>query len=111
MNFRNFNFYFSLANLFLFCLLAGQPVVFDVDSQSNKEILARLVKTLGKTKETLEAEALASEKKDNPANFGKDCDRHCICSVPGQVPCPGLVKLPKHWRGKYYFGLAVDEEE
>ncbi len=99
------NIFFSLP----FCL--GEPVIFDVDSQSNQEILNRLIKTLGKSKETLEAEELASEKKDNPANFGKDCDRFCICSVPGQVPCPSLVPLPKLWRGKYALGYVDEDEE
>ena len=81
-----------------------------MDSQSNTEIVARLVKTLGKSKETLAAEALASEKKDNPANFGAGCDRNCICQMPGQVPCTSLLPVPKHWRGKYAFKL-IDEDE
>jgi small subunit ribosomal protein S25 len=41
------------------------------------------------------------QKKDNPANFGFGCSRQCICEVLGQVPCPGVVPLPKHMRGKY----------
>ena len=40
--------------------------------------MRRLVKTLGKSKTTLEAEALAAEKKDNPANFGRKCARYCL---------------------------------
>ena len=86
-------------------------MIFDVDNQSNSEIVMRLIRTLGKTKETLAQEALASEKRDNPANFGKGCERMCICQVPGQVPCPTLVQLPKHWRGKYAFGQAEEDEE
>jgi len=89
----------------------GEKVVFDVDSHTNQEIVDRLVKTLGKTKAQLEAEALASEKKDNPANFGRNCERYCICSQPGQVPCPALIPLPKSWRGKYYKEGYQDEEE
>lgn len=58
--------------------------------------------------EVLEAEAVAKEKKDNPANFGYACDRNCICEIPGQVPCPGICPLPKHWRGKYKFNKIVD---
>ena len=71
----------------------------------------RLVKTLGKTQTTLEAEALAAEKKDNPANFGRKCARYCICNQSGQVPCPALVPVPKFWRGKYFYHGYQDEEE
>lgn len=54
-------------------------------------------------RDVLAAETIAREKKDNPANFGVLCDRHCICEIPGQVPCPGVVPLPKIMRGKYKF--------
>ena len=74
--------------------------------------MTRLVKTLGKKKATLAAEALASEKKDNPANFGRKCERYCICNQSGQVPCPALVPLPKFWRGKYHqHGYQEEDEE
>ena len=56
---------------FITCFLEDNTkVYFDVDSQSNKEILDRLIQTLGKTKETLDAEAQAAAEKNNPANFG-----------------------------------------
>ena len=56
---------------FITCFLEdNSKVYFDVDSQTNSEIIDRLVKTLGKTKETLDAEALAAAEKNNPANFG-----------------------------------------
>lgn len=54
-------------------------------------------------RETLQAEAIAMEKKDNPANFGAHCERHCICEIPGQVPCSGTCPLPKTMRGKYIY--------
>ncbi len=82
-----------------------------MDSQTSTEILGRLTRILGESQENLKARELAAEKKDNPANFGKNCDRYCICSIPGQLPCPSLVPLPKFWRGKYHFGQAMDEEE
>ena len=91
-------------------MTAGSDVLFDVDSQSNQEILARLIRTLGKSKEQLEEEAFASQKKDNPAYFGKDYERYCLCSVAGQVPCSELVPVPKHWRGKYARGQAMDDD-
>ena len=90
---------------FITCFLEdNSKVYFDVDSQSNKEILDRLTRTLGKTKETLAEEALALAEKNNPANFGlkHGYARHCICSEPGQLPCPSVVPLPRHWRGKWY---------
>ena len=56
---------------FITCFLEdNSKVYFDVDSQSNKEIMDRLARTLGKTRETLDAEALAAAEKNNPANFG-----------------------------------------
>ena len=90
---------------FITCFLEdNSKVYFDVDSQTNKEIIDRLIKTLGKTKDTLDAEALAAAEKNNPANFGlrQEYNRHCICSEPGQLPCPSVVPLPRHWRGKWY---------
>lgn len=51
----------------------------------------------------MDAEARLAESKDNPANFGYGCSRHCICEIPGQVPCPGTVPLPDHMRGKHIF--------
>jgi len=48
---------------------------------------------------------IAREKKDNQANFGYGCERHCICEVPGQVPCPAVVPLPDHMRGKIKYAV------
>lgn len=52
-------------------------------------------------REQADAEARLLESKDNPANFGYGCSRQCICEIPGQVPCPAIVKLPDHMRGKF----------
>lgn len=62
-------------------------------------------------RQVLAAEAILAEKKDNPANFGVGCDRNCICEIDGQVPCPGIVPLPYHMRGKYKFQKAELPEE
>lgn len=48
----------------------------------------------------LKQELLALEKKENPANFGYLCSKHCMCQIIGQVPCPSVVPVPKSWRGK-----------
>lgn len=61
-------------------------------------------------REQLKAEAFAREKKANPANFGVRCHHHCMCEIPGQVPCPGWVPLPKELRGKHrLYGKDVQE--
>ena len=91
----------------------NSKVYFDVDSHSNKEIMDRLVKTVGKSKQVLDEEAVASEAKLNRANFNRRLgfDRHCICEMPGQIPCPTLVPVPRHWRGKWWNqGYRWEEE-
>ncbi len=36
------------------------------------------------------------EAEYNPANFGDSYrGRHCICEVPGQIPCPAKVPVNK----------------
>lgn len=76
-------------------------MLIDVDCKSPDEILNHLIKVVGKSEEMLAKEAIAAEKKDNPANFGVACLRSCMCEIPDQVPCPGVVPLPNHMRGKY----------
>lgn len=49
------------------------------------------------------AEEKLEQKRENPSNFGVGCERTCICMVPGQLPCPGIVKLPDHMRGKFKY--------
>jgi small subunit ribosomal protein S25 len=57
----------------------------------------------------LEQERIASIKAANPANFGDEFEKHCICELPGQLPCPSLVMLPKKMRGKYVYGKVVED--
>lgn len=57
--------------------------------------------TQPKRRELLAAEAKLAQKHDNPANIGVGCDKHCICDIPGQIPCPAIVPLPNHMRGKF----------
>lgn len=76
-------------------------MLIDIDSKTNEDIIKHIINVVGKPKEVLDAEAKAAEKKDNPANFGVGCDRSCLCEIPGQVPCPGVVKLPNYMRGKF----------
>ncbi|CAG9864386.1 unnamed protein product [Phyllotreta striolata] len=86
----------------------GEQMLIDTFDRSKDEIYEHLIEVIGKTRELLDAEAVAKEKKDNPANFGRDCERYCICEVPGQLPCPGTCPMPKEWRGKYKFNKSVD---
>ncbi|XP_012272701.1 probable 28S ribosomal protein S25, mitochondrial [Orussus abietinus] len=79
----------------------GKQMLIDADSKTKEELLQHLINVVGKTKETLQKEAVAREKKDNPANFGVGCEKSCICEIPGQLPCPQVVPLPYHMRGKY----------
>lgn len=58
----------------------------------------------------LEEEKKESEVKQNPAYFGYGCKRHCMCEIPGQIPCPAVVPLPYHMRGRYRFGFAELDE-
>ncbi|EZA48317.1 hypothetical protein DMN91_008112 [Ooceraea biroi] len=78
----------------------GKTMLIDIEGKSKDEILEHLRTVIGKPVEVLHQEAIAMEKKDNPANFGVHCEKSCICHVPGQVPCPGIVPLPDHMRGK-----------
>ncbi|XP_066159123.1 small ribosomal subunit protein mS25 [Euwallacea fornicatus] len=81
----------------------GDHMLIDVDGKTNDEIYEHLIQVIGKNQAMLRAELVAKEKKDNPANFGFGCDRHCICFIPGQVPCPAVCPLPNHMRGKYKY--------
>ncbi|CAD6208419.1 GSCOCG00003431001-RA-CDS [Cotesia congregata] len=98
----------SIKNLtpspFITCYYAnGKKMLIDIESRTKEEIMEHLIKVVGKTQDVLEKEAAAAEKKINPANFGNGCPRHCICEVPGQLPCPSVVPLPFHMRGKYKY--------
>lgn len=81
----------------------GKTMLIDIDNRTKEEILEHLLVVIGKSEDVLKIETIAKEKKDNPANFGIGCERSCICEIPGQVPCPGVVPLPYHMRGKYKF--------
>jgi len=49
--------------------------------------------------------------ESNPANFGAEYDRQCMCEVAGQVPCPGWQALPLEMTGKGRKKLKQREEE
>ncbi|EDK99319.1 small ribosomal subunit protein mS25 [Mus musculus] len=92
-----------------FYLDSGEQVLVDVETKSNKEIMEHIKKILGKKEETLREEELEKQQRFHPGNFGprKYCLRECMCEVEGQVPCPGLVPLPKEMTGKYKAALKA----
>ncbi|KAJ8265162.1 hypothetical protein COCON_G00142610 [Conger conger] len=92
-----------------FYLDNGEQVLMDAEGKDYKEITAHVKKIMGKTPEELEDEALAKMVASNPANFGpkKYCLRECMCEVEGQVPCPGLVPLPKEMTGKFKYKMKA----
>ena len=79
-------------------------MLIDIDSQSKEEILDHLIKVVGKTEEFIAQEqASVTKHRVNPADFGVGCMHGCMCDIPGQLPCPGVVPLPNHMRGKYIY--------
>ncbi|XP_027957652.1 28S ribosomal protein S25, mitochondrial [Eumetopias jubatus] len=96
-----------------FYLDSGEQVLVDVETKSNKEIMEHIKKILGKNKETLEKAEQEKKQLSHPAHFGprKYCLRECICEVEGQVPCPGLVPLPKELTGKYKAMLKASTQD
>ncbi|XP_056647969.1 probable 28S ribosomal protein S25, mitochondrial [Diorhabda sublineata] len=86
----------------------GEQMLIDTFDRTKEDIYEHLINIVGKPKDVLAAESMVKEKEDNPANFGKGYDKHCICEIPGQVPCPGTCPLPKHWRGKYKYNKIVE---
>ncbi|KZC13586.1 PREDICTED: probable 28S ribosomal protein S25, mitochondrial [Dufourea novaeangliae] len=86
----------------------GKTMLIDIDNKSKEDILGHLMKVVGKSEDVLREENITQEKKDNPANFGVDCSRSCMCVVPGQLPCPSVVPLPFHMRGKYIHAKKDD---
>lgn len=95
-----------------FYLDDGEQVLVDVEGKDHKLISQHVKKILGKSDDTLQAEAEAKMQASNPANFGpkKYCLRECICEVEGQVPCPGTKALPKEMTGKYRTKMAAQQE-
>ncbi|XP_068109138.1 small ribosomal subunit protein mS25 [Hyperolius riggenbachi] len=95
-----------------FYLDNGEQILMDIEGKSHMDIVQHVKKLVGKSKETLEREEKDKMVLSNPANFGpkKHYQRQCICEVEGQVPCPGLVPLPKELTGKYRNKLKAGTE-
>ncbi|RWS28291.1 hypothetical protein B4U80_04496 [Leptotrombidium deliense] len=102
-------------NPFIRCWLDdGRDVMFDCYMKPKEDILTQLVKILGKTKEKMAQELSIDWEKQNWTNkgiFGINRERYCMCEIPGQVPCPGVVDLPKAMQGKYKWYLKEELEK
>ncbi|EHA98692.1 28S ribosomal protein S25, mitochondrial [Heterocephalus glaber] len=96
-----------------FYLDSGEQVLVDMETKSNGEIVEHICRILGKSKETLEQEEQEKQRLSHPANFGprRYCLRECMCEVEGQVPCPGLVPLPKEMTGKGRAALRANAQD
>jgi len=63
----------------------GKDVLVDCDSKSKEDILEHLIKVFGKSKKvtSLEKALQNSQDEHNPALFGFNQRRFCICEIPG----------------------------
>ncbi|XP_078065415.1 small ribosomal subunit protein mS25 isoform X2 [Mustelus asterias] len=92
-----------------FYLDDGEQVLVDVEGKNHKQIVEHVKTVLGKSDALLEADEQVQKEHSHPAHFGpkKYCLRECMCEVEGQVPCPGVVPLPKEMTGKYWTVLRA----
>lgn len=85
-----------------FHLGSGDQVLVDVETKNNTEIMVPIQRILGKSEETLKKEEPEKKQFSSPSQLWspKVLAAGCMCEVEGQVPCPGLVPLPKAMTGK-----------
>ncbi|KAK6622578.1 hypothetical protein RUM43_008420 [Polyplax serrata] len=79
----------------------GKSTLIDIDSRKKEDILNHLINftAVCKTRNEIVENLKNANRKSRAAYFGYDCERHCICEILGQVPCPALVGMPSSWRG------------
>lgn len=73
----------------------GDNILIDCFGQTHPEILDRVIKIAGKSEDRLALEESVRKDlvgEDNPALFGYQRERFCGCEVPGQCPCPAVVR-------------------
>ncbi|XP_021370282.1 probable 28S ribosomal protein S25, mitochondrial [Mizuhopecten yessoensis] len=88
----------------------GEKMLVDLDSVPRDAIMSHLQNTICKSSAIMAKAWKELQAKDNQANFGYSCSRWCICEMPGQVPCSGVVELPKEMRGKYRVSKKEEKE-
>ncbi|ESO09140.1 hypothetical protein HELRODRAFT_110043 [Helobdella robusta] len=76
-------------------------LLIDCDGRSREDIYNHVKRVLGMKQKDIASEEIEKEIERNRrvACFGEESDRHCICELPGQVPCPGWQPLPKELTG------------
>uniref|UniRef100_A0A7E5A0B4 Small ribosomal subunit protein mS25 n=1 Tax=Panagrellus redivivus TaxID=6233 RepID=A0A7E5A0B4_PANRE len=79
----------------------GREVLFDLENKSRTEIEETLQNTLGKTPLVRRREFLERMQDHNPAEFGTNCSRQCLCEVQGQQSCTSLLHAPQYMKGKW----------
>ncbi|KAI6182065.1 28S ribosomal protein S25, mitochondrial [Aphelenchoides bicaudatus] len=79
----------------------GREVMFDLENKNKDEIVDMIQGTLGKTALVNQREFLEKMQDQNPAEFGSNCKRQCMCEIQGQVPCTGLIEAPDYMKGKF----------
>lgn len=79
----------------------GREVLFDLENKKKDEIVEMIQSTLGKTSLVKKREHLERMQDHNPADFGGDCKRHCLCEIQGQHPCTSLLIAPDYMKGKW----------
>jgi small subunit ribosomal protein S25 len=79
----------------------GREVLFDLENKTKDEILDTIQGTLGKTPTVLRREYLEQMQAHNPAEFGSNCERQCMCEIQGQHPCTSLLIAPDYMKGKW----------
>lgn len=70
--------------LCLFFIDNGRQILFDLEFKNKDEICDIIQGTLGKTDLVKRREFLERMKDKNPAEFGENCERQCLCEVQGQ---------------------------
>lgn len=76
----------------------GKDIIIDCFNQEYRVILNRVMRLVGKSETRLKLEeSLKREGSvlENPALFGHQRERFCACEVPGQHPCPGVIRQPR----------------
>ena len=77
-------------------------VFISIFSESNTDFReVSFSQTLGKTEVVQKRESLEKMALLNPASFGSECKRECLCEVQGQHPCTALLHAPKVNTGKW----------
>uniref|UniRef100_A0A914XD09 Small ribosomal subunit protein mS25 n=1 Tax=Plectus sambesii TaxID=2011161 RepID=A0A914XD09_9BILA len=82
-------------------LVNGDEVLLDFEGKTRQEIHDVIKNVLGKTELVLRREQLEQTLQKNPANFGSEFNRHCLCEVQGQQPCSSVLPVPSYLKGGF----------